>query len=88
MVSPAPGTTISYRVFIPTGTPISAVQPYIADANLVWTHSYHQNLPWGAWMTLTVTVPQQVTLPVEEIGVKFYLSAPHTGPVYLDAIQW
>jgi len=88
LVSPAPGTTISYRVFIPTGTPISAVQPYIADANLVWTHSYHQNLPWGAWMTLTVTVPQQVTLPVEEIGVKFYLSAPHTGPVYLDAIQW
>lgn len=88
VTSPAPGTTISYRVFIPTGTPISAVQPYVADANWVWSHSYNPNLPWGGWMTLSVTVPQGVTLPLEEIGVKFYLSAPHTGPVYLDAIQW
>ena len=85
---PAPGTTISYRVFIPTGTPVSAVQPYVADANWVWSHSYNPNLPWGGWMTLSVVVPQGAALPLREIGVKFYLSAPHTGPVYLDAIQW
>lgn len=88
VTSPAPGTTISYRVYIPNGTPVSAVQPYVADANWVWSHSYNTNLPWGAWMTLTVVVPQGVTLPLREIGVKFYLSAPHTGPVYVDAIQW
>lgn len=86
--SPAPGTTISYRVFIPSGTPISSVQPYVADANWVWSQSWNPNLPWGGWMTLSVLVPQGVSLPLKEIGVKFYLSAPHTGPVYLDAIQW
>lgn len=86
--SPPPGATISFRVYIPSGTPISAVQPYVADANWVWSESWNPNLPRNAWMTLSVAVPPGVSLPLKEIGVKFYLSAPHTGPVYVDAIQW
>jgi hypothetical protein len=86
--SPAPGTTISYRVYVPSGTPVSAVQPYISDANFTWSHSWNPNLPRNAWMTLTVVVPPGVALPLKEIGVKFYLSAPHTGAVYVDAVQW
>lgn len=84
----AAGTTVTYRVYIPSGAPIAAVQPYVADANDNWGHTYNANLPQDGWMTLTATVPADAALPVSELGVKFYLSTPYTGPVYLDAIQW
>jgi hypothetical protein len=83
-----PGSAVNYRVYIPSGTPISAVQPYVEDANWVWSHSFNTNLPRDAWITLSVVVPEDAELPLNEIGVKFYLSEAHTGPVFLDAIQW
>lgn len=86
--SPAAGSTVRYRVYIPSGAPISSVQPYIMDQNWVWSDSWNPNLPRDGWVTLTVTVPPNATLPLQEIGVKFYLNGSYTGPVYLDAIEW
>jgi len=88
VTSPPAGRTVSFRVFIPSGAPISAVQPYLADGNWVWAQSYNTNLPRDAWVTMTAVVPQNAALPLKEIGVKFYTSAAYTGPVFLDAIQW
>jgi hypothetical protein len=86
--SPAAGQTVTFRVFIPSGAPVSAVQPYLADRNWVWAQTYNTNLPRNAWVTLTAVVPANAALPLKEIGVKLYTSAAYTGPVYLDAIQW
>lgn len=86
--SPPAGATVSYRVFIPGGAPITAVQPYVADNNWVWAQSYNTNLPRNGWLTLTAVVPANATLPVKEIGVKFYLNGQYSGPVYLDSVQW
>ncbi|RYZ09719.1 MAG: hypothetical protein EOO73_02220 [Myxococcales bacterium] len=86
--SPPAGATVSYRVFIPGGAPVTAVQPYVADKNWVWAQSYNANLPRNGWVTLTAVIPPNATLPVQEIGVKFYLSGPYSGPLYLDAVQW
>lgn len=86
--SPSPGATVLYRVYIPSGAPISAIQPYVMDANWAWTDSWNTNLPRDAWVTVAVVVPQWATLPLKEIGVKAYLSQPYAGPIYLDAIQW
>jgi hypothetical protein len=86
--SPAAGTEVRYRVYIPAGTPISAVQPYVMDGNWSWSDSWNTNLPRDGWMTLSAVVPANATLPLKEIGLKFYVSQAHTGPVYVDAIQW
>jgi hypothetical protein len=87
-VSPPAGKTISYRFFIPSGAPVTAIQPYVMDKNWVWTDSWNTNLPRSAWVTLTVTVPANATLPLNQIGAKVYLSAPYNGSLYLDAVQW
>jgi hypothetical protein len=86
--SPPAGATVSYHVYIPGGAPITAVQPYVADKNWVWAQSYNTNLPRNGWITLTAVIPANAALPVQEIGVKFYLNGQYSGPVYLDAVQW
>ncbi len=86
--SPPAGATVSYRVFIPGGAPVVAVQPYVADKNWVWAQSYNANLPRNGWVTLTAVIPANATLPVKEIGVKFYLNGQYSGPLYLDSVQW
>lgn len=88
LVSPAPGDTVTFRVHIPSGAPISAVQPYVEDDDYDWHHSWNPNLPRDAWMPVTVTIPPGVNTPIRELGVKIYLTQPYTGPVYLDEIQW
>ena len=87
-VSPEPGQTIKFRVYIPTGVPITAVQPYLFDANWQWVDSWNPSLPRDAWVTLSVTVPVNAVAPVREIGLKLYSSQPHSGAIYLDAIEY
>lgn len=85
---PAPGKTVSFSVYIPPGTPLSAVQPYVEDANYNWAQTWNTNLPRGGWVTVTTTVPASAALPIREVGVKFYLNAPYNGSIYLDAVRW
>lgn len=39
-------------------------------------------------MTVTAVIPSWAASPIREVGVKVYLGAPYSGPLYLDAIQW
>lgn len=87
-VSPEPGSIVKFRVYIPTGAPITAIQPYLFDANWQWVDSWNPNLPRDAWVTLSVTVPINATTPVREIGLKLYVSQPYNGPVYVDAVEY
>ncbi|MES1183997.1 MAG: hypothetical protein ABUL60_09280 [Myxococcales bacterium] len=88
LVSPPPGATVSYRVYVPQGAPVTAIQPYVADKNFVWAQRYNTNLPRNAWIPVSAVVPANAQLPAQEIGVKIYLSAPYSGPIYIDAVQW
>lgn len=88
LTSPPLGATVSYHVYIRGGAPVLAVQPYVSDKNWVWAQSYNTSLPRNGWVTLTAVVPANATLPLKEIGVKFYLNGPYSGPLYLDAVQW
>ncbi len=87
-ISPQPGTSVAFRVFIPSGTPITAIQPYFMDGNWTWTAGWYPNLPPDAWVTLTVNVPATAVGPFNELGIKIYTSSPFVGPIYLDAIEY
>ncbi len=41
VVSPAPGTTVEFRVYIPTGAPVTAIQPHLFDAGWRWVDSWN-----------------------------------------------
>ncbi len=86
--SPTPGSTVSVRVFIPNGAPVLSVSPYLMDQNWTWTDSWNQSLSHGQWVTLSVTVPANAVLPLNELGLKFYMNGSYQGPIYVDSIDW
>lgn len=88
VVSPEPGSTVKFRVYIPTGAPVTAVQPYVFDAIWQWSDSWYGSLPRDAWFTLSVTVPVEAVTPIREIGLKLYTSQPYSGAIYLDAVEY
>jgi len=86
--SPPPGSTLSYRVYIPSGVPLRAVSPYVIDRNGQWRDSWNTNLPRDTWVTLQVTVPSNATVPLQQLGLKVYLNGTYNGPIYVDSIGW
>lgn len=89
---PTAGKTVSLRLWIPSGSKISWVQPYVkegAAGNWRWTATTTtaSQLTPGAWNTLTVTVPPDAAA-VASIGVQIGVSSSWTGTAYLDAVTW
>jgi len=73
---------------VPAGAPVVAVAPYVLDGNWVWTDGYTSTLTPGSWQQLSVTVPPGAALPLNRIGVKFYLNSSYSGRFYIDAVDW
>jgi len=87
------GATVTFHVFVPSGTDISAVQPFVlqgASGNWLWTGDYEamSSLTAGAWNTLTVAVPANAATPLSQLGVQFSTNAAWTGTVYVDSVSW
>jgi hypothetical protein len=84
------GSTITFRVWIPTGSGIDSVQPFIQDNAWSWTGNYKHisALTAGAWNTITVTVPSNASTPVQRVGVYFSRSSSWSGDVFIDSIDW
>jgi hypothetical protein len=84
------GVTVTYHVWIPTGSQLSAIQPYVMDHNWAWTGTIVNlgSLTQGAWNTVTVTVPAGAAMPLNELGVEFRVSATWSATCYIDSISW
>ena len=88
----APGKKILYHFWIPAGSTISSVQPYVlqdATGNWTWTGNWQPiaNLKIGGWSSLNVTVPSNAK-GIYSLGLEFSTSAAWTGTVYVDTIVW
>ncbi len=82
------GTNITFRVWIPRGYKLNALQPYLVDYNGTWTTSWYGNLTANAWNTITVTVPANATTPLQQLGIQFITSAAWTNTCYIDSVTW
>ena len=86
-VSVAPGTTITFNVWIPGGSKVSALQPYMLDHNYTWSSSWYGSFTANAWNTLTLTVPTNAVSPLQSLGVQFITSTAWTGTCYIDSVS-
>jgi len=86
-VAVVPGTPITFHVWIPSGSTITALQPYIQDHNYNWSSSWYGSFTANAWNTLTLTVPANAVSPLQSLGVQFFTSAAWTGTCYIDAVS-
>ncbi|NBD09134.1 hypothetical protein [Corallococcus silvisoli] len=87
------GTTVTFRLWLPTGSKLTGVQPYAlegAAADWRWTGNWvaASSLKSGAWNTITVKLPSGSTQPLYQLGVEFQASGGWTGTAYLDAVSW
>jgi hypothetical protein len=82
------GTTITFHVWIPSGSQITVLQPYLQDYNWAWTSSWYGNLTANAWNTITLTVPSTAVTPVQELGIQFTANAAWSGTCYIDSVAW
>jgi hypothetical protein len=82
------GTTITFRVWIPSGSTITTLQPYLMDQNWTWSSSWYGSFTANAWNTLTLTVPTNAVTPLNALGVQFITSGGWTGTCYIDSVSW
>jgi hypothetical protein len=87
------GATVTFKVWIPSGSGITAIQPYVqqgAGGGWLWTGSYKAigQLTTNAWNTITVAVPSNAVTPLYQLGVQFTKSAGWSGTCYVDAVGW
>jgi hypothetical protein len=84
----AAGKTITFRVWIPSGSQITTLQPYLQDYNWSWTSSWYGGLTANAWNTITLTVPQTAIAPFQNLGIVFTTGAAWSGTCYIDSVTW
>jgi hypothetical protein len=82
------GTTITFHVWIPSGSQVTVLQPYLQDYNWAWTSGWYGNLTANAWNTITLTVPSTAVSPLQQLGIQFTTSAAWSGTCYLDSVAW
>lgn len=84
-----PGQTITMHIWIPSGSELTSVNPFITDTSWNWLASDYQGiseLKAGQWNTFSFTVPTTAPTTFGELGVQFDSSAAWTGQVYIDSI--
>lgn len=89
---PGAGQTVQFRVYVPAGSAVSAVQAFVKEGvsgNWRWTgnHKPISQLTAGAWNLIPVTVPADAQ-PLDSLGVEFTTNAAWTGTAYVDAVEW
>jgi hypothetical protein len=87
-VSVLSGMTITFRVWIPSGSKISNLQPYMQDYNWNWTSSWYGSFTPNAWNTVSLTVPANAMAPFHYFGIQFATSAGWTNTCYIDSVSW
>ena len=85
------GTTITFHVWIPETSEITAVEPFYQDANWEWTGNwnFYSQLTPNSWNTIKLKVLEDEPLPIRRIGVKIAAQGKNfSGYVYIDSISW
>jgi hypothetical protein len=85
------GKTISFHVWIPSGSNIISVQPYLMHGSAwSWVGNYKAiaGLSTGSWNTITLALPASAGT-VQELGVELdTTSTSWTGALYIDSVTW
>jgi hypothetical protein len=84
----AAGKTITFHVWIPSGSQVTLIEPYLQDYNWTWTAGWYGNLTANAWNTITLTVPANATTPLKRLAIRFTTGAAWSGTCYIDSVAW
>jgi hypothetical protein len=86
------GATVTFHVWVPAGSKLSAIQPYVlqgAGGGWAWSGTWRaaSSLQLGAWNTLTLQVPANAAA-LAELGVVFTTSGGTGFSAYVDSVSF
>lgn len=90
------GSTVTFKIWVPLGAPIRAIQPYIMTfegnyENYQWYSSWQRygSLKKDAWNEFTIELPEDLDMTLEQqIGVQCETIGEGNFTIYIDAIEW
>jgi hypothetical protein len=82
------GATITFHVWIPAGSAVTVIEPYLNDYNWAWNSGWFGSLSANSWNTITLTVPSTRTTPLKQLGLRMTTNAAWSGTCYIDSISW
>ena len=86
---PTGGTTVTFRVFVPSGASIDSLYVFSQDANWGnWGATSLTSITPGQWNTVTLTIPAASVSPLNGLGVNFHTTGAWSGTCYIDSINW
>ncbi|REE91448.1 cellulase (glycosyl hydrolase family 5) [Paenibacillus taihuensis] len=85
----AAGSTVTFRVWVPSGAAIASVQPFVQSNAWAWHGNFqaYSGLTKNAWNTITVTIPSNAPTPMKLIGIELKTSGTWSGSIYVDSIN-
>jgi len=86
------GALVTFRIWIPAGSTLTAVQPYAlqgAAGGWAWSGNWQSasSLQAGNWNTLTLQIPPTAAA-LAELGVVFTLSSASSAAAYVDSVKY
>jgi hypothetical protein len=89
----APGNAISFRIWLPSGSGLASMQPYVLQGSAggwAWTGAWRaaSSLTANAWNTITVTVPSNAKTPLDQLGIEFTMNQGVGATAYVDSVTW
>ncbi len=90
------GSKVTYRVWIPSGAPLSEIQGYVMPHDPAWD-IIKWNGAWGgyeymkkdAWNELTLTLPEDTDMSLmQQMGIQFKTTGTAEFTIYIDSIDW
>lgn len=83
-----PGETFIYRVFIPEGSGVTAVQPYAQyDDWSGWADNYIPDVPEGSWITIDWTIQEGVSQPLNSFGIMVHTGHTNEAYIFIDSVE-
>jgi len=87
---------MTFRIWIPSGAPIAAIQPYIMPhtpdwSEVLWNSTWkgYTMVKTDDWNEITLTLPEDVdpTWP-QQMGIQVQTIDEGEFTIYVDAIDW
>jgi PKD repeat protein len=90
------GSTITFRIWVPSGAPISAIQAYCMPHNADWSDT-KWNAKWGGyeyltkddWNEFAFVLPEDTNMAyAQQLGIQVQTSGEGAFTLYVDSIDW
>jgi mannan endo-1,4-beta-mannosidase len=92
-----PGASMTFRVWIPSGVPITSIQPYVMPHNATWSTT-EWNSAWAGYdsikkddwneFTVTLSPTSSTSLTEQQFGIQIQTSEVGNFTMYVDSIDW